>query len=181
MSMRCLSSFAALALLWGAGCATAPETREPPAEAAPRPAEPTVPATRCLEEGRVEADPDGDPLEAPPDVEAPPGCAQPGTAGMYSTVLRPGTGTRHPGTFSVVRVHYTGWTTDGRMFDSSVARGAPSEFGLNNVIIGWRYGLKLMVEGEKRRLWIPEELAYKGQSGPQGMLVFDVELLEILD
>ena len=80
-----------------------------------------------------------------------------------------------------MRVHYTGWTTDGKMFDSSVERGSPSEFGLNQVIKGWTEGLQLMVAGEKRRFWIPESLAYQGQRGrPKGMLVFDVELLEIL-
>ena len=76
-------------------------------------------------------------------------------------------------------VHYTGWSTDGKMFDSSVARGAPSSFPVNGVIAGWTEGLQLMVVGEKRRLWIPAELAYKGKRGPQGMLVFDVELLAV--
>ena len=75
-------------------------------------------------------------------------------------------------------VHYTGWTTDGKMFDSSVVRGQPAQFPLNRVIAGWTEGLQLMVVGEKRRFWIPEDLAYKGKAGaPQGMLVFDVELM----
>jgi FKBP-type peptidyl-prolyl cis-trans isomerase len=66
------------------------------------------------------------------------------------------------------------------MFDSSVESGAPITFPLNGVIAGWTEGVQLMVTGEKRRLWIPEELAYKGQRGrPMGMLVFDVELLKI--
>ena len=66
------------------------------------------------------------------------------------------------------------------MFDSSVARGLTSTFPLNRVIRGWTEGLQLMVEGEKRRLWIPEDLAYGGQPDrPQGMLVFDVELIRI--
>ena len=79
----------------------------------------------------------------------------------------------------VVRVHYTGWTTDGKMFDSSVARGMPATFGLGDVIKGWTEGVQLMVQGEKTRFWIPQDLAYKGQSPPYGMLVFDIELLEI--
>jgi peptidylprolyl isomerase len=59
-------------------------------------------------------------------------------------------------------------------------RGTPATFGLNQVIAGWTEGLQLMVVGETRRLWIPEDLAYKGRAGrPAGMLVFDVELLEI--
>ena len=77
-------------------------------------------------------------------------------------------------------VHYTGWTTDGKMFDSSVTRGKPITFGLDQVIAGWTEGVQLMVEGEKTRFWIPQNLAYKGQAGaPRGMLVFDVELLKI--
>lgn len=68
------------------------------------------------------------------------------------------------------------------MFDSSVARGEPIVFPLNAVIPGWTEGVGLMVEGETRRLWIPEDLAYKGMQGaPSGMLVFDVELIEIED
>ena len=81
-----------------------------------------------------------------------------------------------------MKVHYSGWTTDGKLFDSSVQRGAPTSFALNQVIKGWTEGVQLMVEGEKTRFWIPEELAYKGRPGaPAGMLVFDVELLHILD
>jgi peptidylprolyl isomerase len=64
------------------------------------------------------------------------------------------------------------------MFDSSVVRGQPATFGLNQVIAGWTEGLQLMAVGEKRRFWIPEKLAYQGMAGrPAGMLVFDVELL----
>ncbi len=80
-----------------------------------------------------------------------------------------------------VTVHYTGWTTDGEMFDSSIQRGTPATFPLNRVIPGWTEGVALMVVGEKTRFWIPEELAYAGKPGaPAGMLVFDVELLEIV-
>ena len=75
-------------------------------------------------------------------------------------------------------MHYTGWTTDGKMFDSSVTRGEPATFPLGNVIKGWTEGLQLMATGEKTRFWIPQELAYKGESAPYGMLVFDVELLK---
>ena len=66
------------------------------------------------------------------------------------------------------------------MFDSSVARGEPIEFPLNRVIPGWSEGVQLMVVGETRRLWIPENLAYEGRPGaPAGTLVFDVELLDL--
>jgi peptidylprolyl isomerase len=95
-------------------------------------------------------------------------------------MLQPGTGTRHPRPSDRVTVHYSGWTTDGQLFDSSVASGKPATFGVNEVIAGWTEGLQLMVEGEKRRFWIPESLAYMGQPGqPKGMLVFDVELIRI--
>ena len=77
-------------------------------------------------------------------------------------------------------VHYTGWTTDGKMFDSSVARGKPATLGLDDVISGWREGMQLMVEGERTRFWIPQTLAYKGEAGsPRGMLVFDVDLIRV--
>lgn len=119
-------------------------------------------------------------LPAPADVAAPPADATTTASGLAYKTLNKGSGTTHPSATSRVRVHYTGWTTDGKMFDSSVARGEPAEFPLNGVIAGWTEGLQLMVVGDKTRLWIPEKLAYKGASGaPRGMLVFDVELLEI--
>ena len=117
--------------------------------------------------------------DAPPDVAAPPPDAQKTPSGLASKVLTPGSGTRHPRPNSRVTVHYSGWTTDGKMFDSSVRRGEPITFGLDEVIPGWTEGVQLMVEGEKRRLWIPESLAYAGGGGPAGMLVFDVELIKI--
>jgi FKBP-type peptidyl-prolyl cis-trans isomerase len=119
-------------------------------------------------------------IPAPSDVSAPPSDATVSASGLATKVLEPGTGSQHPRANSRVRVHYSGWTTDGQMFDSSVARNEPISFGLNQVIAGWTEGVQLMVEGEKRRLWIPEGLAYGGQRGaPQGMLVFDVELIKI--
>ena len=119
-------------------------------------------------------------IPAPSDVAAPPADAAKTPSGLATKVLRPGTGTVRPRANSRVNVHYSGWTTDGRMFDSSVARNEPISFGLNQVIPGWTEGVQLMVEGEQRRLWIPENLAYGGQRGaPQGMLVFDVELIKI--
>lgn len=118
----------------------------------------------------------------PEDVAAPPASAQRTSTGLASKVLSPGTGTRHPTAQNTVRVHYSGWQTNGEMFDSSVARGEPTTFPLSGVIAGWTEGVQLMVEGEKRRFWIPENLAYGGRPGaPQGMLVFDVELLQIVN
>ncbi len=119
---------------------------------------------------------------APTDVGSAPKDAVKTSSGLASRVLKGGTGTRKPGATSVVTVHYTGWTTDGKAFDSSVARGQPAQFPVSRVIPGWTEGLKLMVEGEERRFWIPESLAYKGAPGkPAGTLVFDVELISIRD
>ncbi len=116
----------------------------------------------------------------PPDVAAPPADAQKSPSGLAWKVLAPGTGARKPAAQSIVRVHYTGWTVDGKMFDSSLAKGTPGVFKLTEVIPGWTEGLQLMTEGETRRFWIPKSLAYRGAAGkPEGMLVFDVELIEI--
>jgi peptidylprolyl isomerase len=96
-------------------------------------------------------------------------------------VLTAGTGTDHPLAADLVKVHYTGWTTDGKMFDSSLSRGTPTTFQLTKVIPGWTEGLQLMTEGEARRFWIPKKIAYRGAPGkPEGTLVFDIELLEIV-
>ncbi len=120
--------------------------------------------------------------ETPSDVKAAPGDAQKTASGLASKVLTPGSGTGHPSAADTVTVHYSGWTTDGKLFDSSVKRGEPASFPLNGVIKGWTEGVQLMVEGEKRRFWIPAELAYGENPGggrPGGMLVFDIELLSI--
>jgi peptidylprolyl isomerase len=115
----------------------------------------------------------------PPDVAAPPTDAVKTPSGLASKVITPGTGKIHPMKTDRVTVHYTGWTTDGRMFDSSIPRGAPATLPLDQLIAGWAEGVQSMVVGETRRLWIPEPLAYRGEYGPKGMLVFDVELLKI--
>jgi FKBP-type peptidyl-prolyl cis-trans isomerase len=122
----------------------------------------------------------GNPTVPPADVKGPPADARRTANGLAYKVLRPGTGTRMPSPFDKVVVHYTGWTTDGRMFDSSVARGTPATMGLDDVIRGWTEGVGQMVEGERTRFWIPEALAYKGEAGqPRGLLVFDIELVKI--
>jgi peptidylprolyl isomerase len=118
-------------------------------------------------------------LPAPADVKAPPKDAKKTSSGLAYKVLTPGTGKKHPGPTSTVTVHYSGWTTDGKMFDSSVTRGEPASFPLDRVIKGWTEGVQLMVEGEKTRFWIPEPLGYGGRRAPFGMLVFDIELLKV--
>lgn len=120
-------------------------------------------------------------IPAPADVAAPPADALKTTSGVSYKVITPApTPGDKPAEADTVEVHYTGWTTDGKMFDSSVKRGQPATFGLSKVIAGWTEGLQVMSVGEKTRFWIPEEMAYKGRAGaPAGMLVFDVELISI--
>ena len=94
-----------------------------------------------------------------------------------------GTGVK-PTAVDMVKVHYTGKLLDSTTFDSSVDRGEPVEFGVNQVIQGWQEGLQLMPVGSKFKFYIPYELAY-GEQGtgpipPFSTLVFDVELLDIV-
>ena len=118
--------------------------------------------------------------ETPADLTAPPADAEKTRSGLAHKVLREGTGTTKPRRRSTVRVNYSGWNGEGRLFDSTILRGQPAEFRLENVIAGWTEGLQLMVEGEVRRFWIPAKLAYEGSPAkPQGMLVFDIELVEV--
>ncbi len=104
-------------------------------------------------------------------------------SGLQYKVLKEGSGTEHPAANDRVRVHYHGTLIDGTVFDSSVARGQPIDFGLNQVIKGWTEGLQLMVVGEKTRLFIPSDLAYgdrgAGAIAPGSVLIFDVTLLGI--
>ncbi len=162
----------------------ASETTDVPA-AAPRPAassaapRPTAPPTPTAQK------PPPTPQPAPPvpeDVKAPPATAKKTASGLAYRVLKPGKG-ESPKATDRVTVHYSGWTLDGKMFDSSVTRGEPTTFPLNGVIKGWTEGVQLMKVGEKTRFWIPADLAYGDKpqrpGAPSGMLVFDVELIGI--
>jgi peptidylprolyl isomerase len=124
------------------------------------------------------------PPPVPEDVAAAPKTAKKTASGLAYRSLQKGNGTERPKATDRVRVHYTGWTTDGKMFDSSVTRGHPTSFSLDRVIKGWTEGVQLMVEGEKMRIWIPGTLAYGDKptrpGAPSGMLVFDIELQKIL-
>ena len=106
-------------------------------------------------------------------------------SGLVYYVLREGTGGTPSGPTATVRVHYTGWLTDGTKFDSSVDRGQPAEFALNGVIPGWTEGVSSMRVGELRKLVIPWALAYGAQGSrgipPKAVLVFDIELLAVVD
>ena len=121
--------------------------------------------------------------QVPDNVAAPPADATTTASGLAHKLIAAGDGTIHPGPTQNVVVHYTGWLTNGSQFDSSVERGQPARFPLDGVIAGWTEGVQLMVVGEKRRFWIPSELAYgaRGRPGipPNALLVFDIELRSI--
>lgn len=183
-----LAPLLALALVPLLGCnKTPPEptaSEKKPSAAAEAPS--AAPAPEPVKSAEPPPTPPAQPnaIPAPDDVAAAPADAKTTSSGLKVKVLKPGTGKDHPKDGDRVSVHYSGWTKDGKMFDSSVARGAPTTFGVNEVIPGWTEALKLMVIGEKARLWIPGKLAYgdRPQMGgaPTGDLTFDVELLEIV-
>lgn len=91
--------------------------------------------------------------------------------------------TKRPANESKITVHYEGKLIDGTVFDSSIERGAPINFGLNQVIKGWQEGLQLMSVGDKYRLFIPSTLGYgtkgTGPIPPSSVLIFDVELIDV--
>lgn len=105
-------------------------------------------------------------------------------SGLQYEVIKEGKGEEHPNPSSTVTVHYEGTLIDGTVFDSSIKRGTPATFGVNQVIPGWTEALQLMKKGSKYRLYVPQELAY-GPNQPGGAiqpymaLIFDVELIEI--
>lgn len=104
-------------------------------------------------------------------------------SGLKYMIIKEGTG-EHPTATDQVTVHYTGKLLDGTVFDSSVERGEPATFGLNQVIRGWTEGVQLMQEGAKYVFYIPTDLAYGTQGAPGAIppyadLVFEVELIKI--
>lgn len=176
-----------LVILLASGCNKKPDepatsTESTDSDTAAEPSAAPPPAPEAPPEPSAEQAPEA--LKAPADVATPSKDAKRTASGLATKVLTAGTGTVRPTDADRVSVHYTGWTTDGRMFDSSVARGKPTTFGVTQVIPGWTEALKLMVVGEKRRLWIPSKLAYgetPRMGAPAGDLTFDVELIEILE
>ena len=119
----------------------------------------------------------------PRDLNAPPPDAIRTVSGLAFQVLKPGNGTTHPLPNSVVTVHFSGWTTDGRLFESTIMADHPALVSLANAMAGWREGLGHMTVGEKARFWIPANLAYGTLPGnrfnPPGDLVYDIELLSV--
>ena len=106
-------------------------------------------------------------------------------SGLLYEVVEQGDGPKPASATTTVVVHYTGTLIDGTKLDSSVDRGQPATFGLNQVIKGWTEGLQLMNQGSKYRFYIPPELAYGSDArpgspiGPNSTLIFDVELIEV--
>ena len=124
-----------------------------------------------------------DPMPVPDDVAAPPADAKRTPSGLTYKFIKHGKGKDRPTASSTVEVHYSGWTPDGQVFDSSVRRGHSTTFPLDGVIKGWTEGLQLMVVGDRVRFWIPGPLAYGDKptrpGTPAGPLVFDIELISI--
>ena len=124
---------------------------------------------------------EANPARPPDDLAAPPADAVRTPSGLAYRVLRAGKGEGHPGPRSLITIHYTGWTRDGRAFDSSVLRDQVAEYPLDQLIPGWQEGIRLMRRGDTFRLWIPRELAYGDSIDPRvpaGPLVFDVTLFD---
>jgi len=119
------------------------------------------------------------PRETPEDVAEIPKNAKKSKSGLAWRVLQHGTGMGRPTATSRVTVNYAAWTTDGKMFETSIVLGRPASFILETAIPGLQEGLQMMVTGELRRLWIPENLAFAGEPGrPRGMVVYDISLLD---
>ena len=117
--------------------------------------------------------------QAPLDVAAPPADAITTPTGLAYKVLRRGSGAM-PSAADTVHVFYVGWTTDGVMFDSQLPPEEVVKFPLRGVIPGWTEGLQLMRVGDQFRFWMPKQLAYGDRPGrPSGMLVFDVDLVDV--
>ena len=105
-------------------------------------------------------------------------------SGLQYQVLQEGNG-KQPSATDRVKCHYEGTLIDGTLFDSSIKRGQPAVFGVNQVIRGWVEALQLMSEGSKWRLFIPSELGYGAQQAgelipPHSTLIFEVELIEVI-
>ena len=154
----------------------------PPAQSA----EPTPEAVEAPTDAETSAEPEVTPLEAGQAFLAENALRANVTttpSGLQYEVLASGDGAA-PGPRDIVTTHYRGTFIDGRVFDSSIERGAPSAFPVDRVIRGWQEGLQLMKVGDKWKLYVPPDLAYGEEGttsgiGPNETLIFEVELLNV--
>jgi FKBP-type peptidyl-prolyl cis-trans isomerase len=118
----------------------------------------------------------------PHDVAAPPSDALRTDSGLAFRVLAAGHGSRHPGAHARIELHYTGWMADGTLVDDAPPGSQPVAVDIEELMPGLQEGVRMMVDGEKRRFWIPPSLANEGRPGrAQGMLVYDVTLVRCVD
>jgi peptidylprolyl isomerase len=126
-----------------------------------------------------------DPVQTPADVRSPPPDALQTASGIFYRVLKRGPGGPKPTLSSTIEIHYSGWTTDGQLFDSSVRRDVRAVFPLRDLIPGWQEGVPLMSRGDTYRFWIPGRLAYDNgpasPGAPRGTLVFDITLYDFTE
>ncbi|MEZ4403077.1 MAG: FKBP-type peptidyl-prolyl cis-trans isomerase [Kofleriaceae bacterium] len=145
---------------------------------------PGVPAgTLCYELELLGVKPQPAPPAAPPlaELTTPPATARATPGGVRFELLATGKGTVHPGRGDRVEVRFTGWTADGRLFDSSIPGGTPIVATVDKFIPGWIEALTQMVAGDRARVWVPVELAFNHEPGrPPGPLVFELELVDVL-
>ncbi len=118
----------------------------------------------------------------PRNLRVPPSTALKTPSGVAIEILKRGTGTQHPGLNSTVLLNYTGWTADGKLFETTIMSGHPAAFLLGTALPGWRDALPRMVVGEKARVWVPAAMAYGEHpidaQAPPGSMVYEIELLE---
>jgi len=157
-------------------------TAEAESQAAVR-ANAPVTIQRNVQRQRAEVD-----ITAPANVGAVPKDAAQSESGLAWVVLKEGAGEAHPTASGVVVMNFIGWTASGKLVDESLTSGRPAAIAVGALFPGWAEGVQLMVEGEKRRFWIPGKLAFgeakpkepAAEKGPPlGTLVYDVELLGI--
>ena len=121
--------------------------------------------------------------QPPDDLTTPPPDATKTESRLMYKVLYRGHGKVRPGPNDLIKVHYTGWTSDGSVFYSTLRDNRPAVLEVNKLIPGWQEGIQLMVKGQRNRLWIPSHLAYGSRpsvlGAPAGMLCMDMELVDI--